>query len=118
LGDEGLLVDDGFDLRERTRVLFALVRHEIMRNDEADQELAGKGDANPRSGTRLGMRCTKPVVDDLIEGAGQGDPHDARAALVCGTVRVERRLAVEAGGRHGEIQCTAGKRGKAAGANR
>ncbi len=90
-----------------------------MRYDEADKELSGERDAHPHPRACLGRRheksCGKAKIEELIEGHRQCDAQDA---FVCGIVRAERCQAVEKGGGHGEILCTAGARGKAAGSNR
>ena len=64
---------------------------------------------------RRGKARRKAVIEELVEGHRTGHAQDA---FVCGIVRAERRQAVEKGGGHGEILCTAGTRGKAACSNR
>jgi len=118
-GNDGLFIDDGLDLGQRSHRLFAFARHQVIGDDEAYEELSCEGDLHPRSRACLAMRrgkaCRKAIVEESIEGHGQRDAQDA---FVCGIVRAERRQAVEKGGGHGEILCTAGAPGKAASSNR
>ena len=118
-GHDGLVIDEREDIGERGQGVISFAGHQVMRYDEADQELSGERDVHPHPRAWLGRRrekpCRKAKVEELIEGHRQCDTQDA---FVCGIVRAERRQAVEKGGGHGEILCTAGARGKAAGSNR
>ena len=121
--DDRLFIDHVIDLRKHPRTVASSVGtvavrhlfHEIVRNDETDQGLTGEGHLHACSRWRVGLARSEPVVEELIERDGQGDAHDS---IVCGIVGIQRRQAVEKGGGHGEILCTAAARGKAANPNR